>query len=261
MAKRNNRNILKRPDSSLASMNLPSCSSDHGNVSVTFSEINAHKDSELIPYCFSSFCYLGLFIWLLLDKNYNRLVDRNSLVVIATCYTIEFAKFVCHLYLVGKMTANHMWLKTNPILWVFQFVAYTALGVAMAYITSILFGAPLTSKQEQTFVFSLLLTAVLITPNTFQIGSNILPLLLTNCVETEVFGPVDEYEKNNFRATILGAFVGTAVIPFDWETEWQRWPIPCSVGLIGGHLAANVYKIICWQFKSLNKYSINKYKI
>lgn len=258
MAKKNTKNVLKKSDSSSVLINAPSPSEYKAPPSYALTEAN--KDPELIPHCFSSFCYLGLFVWLLLDKNYNRLIDRNSLIVIVACYVIEFAKFACHAYLVSRLS-NQTKPKTNPILWVCQFVVYTVLGVAVAYISSILFGAPLITKQEQTFVFSMLITAVLITPTAVQLGSDILPLLITDCVDTELVGTIKVYEKNNFRATILGAFIGTAVIPFDWETEWQRWPIPCSIGLIGGHLLANVYEIICWQFKSLKKYSMKKSKI
>lgn len=260
MAKKNTRNAARKPESS--NVLVGGGSSDYGGKAQTaYGQTDANRDPELIPHCFSSFCYLGLFVWLLLDKNYNRLLGRNSATVVVTCYAIEFAKFACRTYLVGRMSSNHTWPKTNPVLWMFQFVAYSALAVAVAYASSVLFGAPVTAKQEQTFAFSALITAVLVTPSAVQLGSNILPLLLTDCADTELFGAVDVYEKNNFRATILGAFVGTAVIPLDWETEWQLWPIPCSVGLIGGHLLANVYEIICWQFKSLKKYSTKKSKI
>ncbi|VVC31410.1 GPI biosynthesis protein Pig-F [Cinara cedri] len=256
MAKKNVRNIFKKTDSTVV---INTSNSPEYKTSGTFNQIEANKDPELIPHCISSFCYLGLFVWLLLDKNYNLLLDRNSLVIVVTCYTIEFVKFACHSYLVSRIS-NQIKLKTNPIFWMSQFIFFTILAVGVAYFFSILFGAPLITKQEQTFVFSILITAVIITPTAIQLGSNILPLLLTDCLENEFASTIEVYERNNFRITILGAFIGAAVIPFDWETEWQRWPIPCSVGLIGGHLLANVYEIICWQFKSLKKYSFKKNK-
>lgn len=258
MAKKNIRNVLKKTESSSVLINSPS-SSDYKVPSAPLIQTEASKDPELIPHCFSSFCYLGLFVWLLLDKNYNLLINRNSLRIIITCYVIEFAKFACRSYLVSKIS-NQIRPKTNPIFWVFQFVVSTVLAVGVTYLFCILFGAPLITKQEQTFMFSILLTAVIITPTAIQLGSNILPLLLTDCLETEFASTIEVYERNNFRTTVLGAFIGAVVIPFDWETEWQRWPIPCSIGLIGGHLLANVYEIVCWQFKSLKKNSIKKSK-
>lgn len=258
MVKKNVRNIIKRNDSSSLLINTSNSSTEY-KVPVTFAQTEANKDPELIPHCFSSFCYLGLFVWLLLDKNYNLLIDRNSLIIIITCYMIEFTKFACHSYLVNRIS-NQNKSKTNPIFWTFQFVVSSVLALGIAYFFSILFGAPLITKQEQTFVFSLLLTAVIITPTAIQLGSNILPLLLTDCLETEITSTIEVYERDNFRGTILGAFIGAAIIPLDWETEWQHWPIPCSIGLIGGHLLANVYQIICWQFKSLKKSSMKKNK-
>lgn len=258
MAKKNVRNVIKKSESSSVLINT-SNSSECKAPSTSHIQTEASKDPELIPHCFSSFCYLGLFIWLLLDKNYNLLINRNSLKIVVTCYLIEFAKFACRSYLVSKIS-NQIKPKTNPIFWIFQFVVSTVLAVGVTYVFSVLFGAPLTTKQEQTFVFSILITAVIITPTAIQLGTNILPLLLTDCLETEFASTIELYERNNFRTTVLGAFVGAVVIPFDWETEWQRWPIPCSVGLIGGHLLANVYEIICWQFKSLKKITVKKNK-
>lgn len=257
MAKKNVRNVFKKTDSSSVLINTSNPT--EYKAPSTFIQTEANKDPELIPHCFSSFCYLGLFVWLLLDKNYNLLINRKSLVVVFICYVIEFVKFACHSYLVSRIS-NQIKPKTNPILWICQFIISTVLAVGVAYFFSVLFGAPLTAKQEQTFVFSLLITAVIITPNAIQLGSNILPLLLTDCLENDFSNTIEVYERNNFRITILGAFIGAVVIPFDWQTEWQRWPIPCSVGLIGGHLFANVYEIVCWQFKSLNKYSFKKNK-
>ncbi|KAL4089360.1 hypothetical protein QTP88_024407 [Uroleucon formosanum] len=177
MAKKNVRNIIKKLESSSVLINASNLS--EYKVPGAFIQTEANKDPELIPHCFSSFCYLGLFVWLLLDRNYNLLIDRNSMIIIVTCYTIEFAKFACHSYLVSRIT-NQIKPKANPIFWVLQFIVSTVLAVGVSYLFSILFGAPLTTKQEQTFVFSVL------------------------------------------------------------ETEWQRWPIPCSVGLIAGHLLANI---------------------
>lgn len=259
MAKKNVRNVLKKTESSSVLVNPPASLPEYKTPSA-FVQTDANKDPELIPHCFSSFCYLGLCVWLLLDKNYNLLFDRSSVIVIVACYAIEFAKFAVHTYLVGRLSNNQIKPKTNPFFWVFQFAVSTVLSACVAYLFAILFGAPVFTKQEQTFTFALLITAVIITPTVIQLGSNILPLLLTDCLEAEFASTMEVYEKNNFQATVLGALIGSAVIPLDWNTEWQRWPIPCCIGLLGGHLLANVYEIICWQFKSLKNHSIKKNK-
>lgn len=147
MAKKNVRNLIKKTESSSVLINT-SNSSEFKPAS-TFIQTEANMDPELIPHCFSSFCYLGLFVWLLLDKNYNLLIDRNCLIIIVTCYIIEFVKFACHSYLVSRIS-NQIKPKTNPICWIFQFILSTVLAVGVAYLFAILFGAPLTTKQEQT---------------------------------------------------------------------------------------------------------------
>lgn len=262
MAKKNVRNVLRKTELPGVSINPLQNGLPEYKMPNAFVQADANKDPELIPHCFSSFCYLGLCVWLLLNKNYNLLYDRGSAIVVAACYAVEFAKFAIHTYLMGKLSNGHrMKPKASPFFRAFQFVASTAISVCAAYLFAILFGAAVFTKQEQTFVFSMLVTAVIITPTVVvQLGSNILPLLLTDCLESEFASTIEVYEKNNFQATILGAFIGSAVIPLDWNAEWQRWPIPCCIGLLGGHLLANVYEIICWQFKSLKNHSIKKNK-
>lgn len=43
---------------------------------------------------------------------------------------------------------------------------------------------------------------------------------------------------------MLGAYLGAAAIPLDWDRWWQRWPLPCLIGALAGfpigHLAAKV---------------------
>lgn len=261
MAKKNVRNVVRKSESPSSVLLINSLNPYDYKMSLMGAhvQIDANMDPDLVPHCLSSFCYLGLFVWLLLDKNYNLLANRSSLIVTAACYAIEFAKFACRSYLIGRVS-NQTKPKPNPIIWAFHFVTSTMLMVCVAYVFSVLFGAPVATKQKQTFVFSVLITAVIITPTAVQLGTNILPLLLTDCLEAETASTVEIYERNNFRATILGAFVGSVVIPLDWDTDWQRWPIPCSIGLLGGHLLANVYEIICWQIRSLNNQSFKKSK-
>lgn len=50
--------------------------------------IQTEANPELIPNCYSSLCHFDLFVWLLLDKNYSLLFDRNSKIIIVTCYII-----------------------------------------------------------------------------------------------------------------------------------------------------------------------------
>ncbi|XP_050531969.1 phosphatidylinositol-glycan biosynthesis class F protein [Daktulosphaira vitifoliae] len=258
MAKKNIRSVSKKQDSTNVLIN--NFDSSDFKLSNIYTETEANKDPDLIPHCFSSFCYLGLLIWLLLDKNYILLLDRNCLFIIATCYIIEFTKCACHYYLVSRIP-NQVKCKGNILTSIFQFVISSIIAIFLAFSFAILFGAPIMSKQEGTLVFSILITSVIVTPTSVQLGSSIFPLFLTENSESECLNTVERSEKNNFRSTVLGAFIGTIVIPFDWETEWQRWPIPCSVGLICGHLLVNIYEIICWQYKFLKRKSIKKNKI
>lgn len=111
------------------------------------------------------------------------------------------------------------------------------------FIGIILFGAPVLECHEETLMLSSLLTLL-----------TIFPLILHTGVETSMqllFGvknygrdTVIEMLVNNALMTICGAWLGAVVIPLDWNTPWQKWPIPCYLGAIGGFLLSNVLTVL-----------------
>lgn len=111
------------------------------------------------------------------------------------------------------------------------------------FIGIILFGAPVLDNHEQTLMLSTLLTLL-----------TVFPLIAHSGVETSMqllFG-VKSYSKdsviemlvNNALLTVCGAWLGAVVIPLDWNTPWQQWPIPCYLGAIGGYLLSNVLTVL-----------------
>lgn len=111
------------------------------------------------------------------------------------------------------------------------------------FIGIILFGAPVLECHEETLMLSSLLTLL-----------TVFPLLLHTGIETSVqllFGvknygrdTIVEMLVNNAMMTVCGAWLGAVVIPLDWNTPWQKWPIPCYLGAIGGFLLSNVLSVL-----------------
>ncbi|KAF9798667.1 hypothetical protein SFRURICE_006997 [Spodoptera frugiperda] len=111
------------------------------------------------------------------------------------------------------------------------------------FVGIILFGAPVLDCHEETLMLSLLLTLL-----------TVFPLLLHTGVESSLqllFGirnygknTVIEMLVNNALLTVCGAWVGAVVIPLDWNTPWQKWPIPCYLGAVGGFLLSNVLTVL-----------------
>lgn len=111
------------------------------------------------------------------------------------------------------------------------------------FIGIILFGAPVLDCHEETLMLSALLTLL-----------TVFPLIAYTGVESSVqllFG-VRSYSKDtiidmlitNALLSVCGAWLGAIVIPLDWNTPWQQWPIPCYLGAIGGYLLANVLTVL-----------------
>lgn len=126
------------------------------------------------------------------------------------------------------------------------------------FVGIILFGAPVLDCHEETLMLSTLLTLL-----------TVFPLIAYTGVESSMqllFG-VRSYAKDtiidmlitNALLTVCGAWLGAIVIPLDWNTPWQQWPIPCYLGAIGGYLLANVLTVLkitlmtaAYKYPSLN---------
>ena len=99
-----------------------------------------------------------------------------------------------------------------------------------AYISAILFGAPLFSMITETLIFSCLLSILVSLPCLWFCGTSYLHIL-------DLFTSPKNH-KNERSAkfivlmTIFGSWIGSVVIPLDWEVWWQTWPISNCVVMI-----------------------------
>lgn len=119
----------------------------------------------------------------------------------------------------------------------FKTIICVAIMILVYFVISVLYGAEVFNKHEETFMFSSLLSVLTIFPICMNLGSHSLILFL--------FGskPHDKLEMlmyQNLYFTILGAWLGAFVIPLDWDRPWQEWPISCSFGAMIGFLFSHV---------------------
>ncbi|XP_004922918.2 phosphatidylinositol-glycan biosynthesis class F protein [Bombyx mandarina] len=129
--------------------------------------------------------------------------------------------------------------KASDVLKSFVFL----LGVNFCFfIGIILFGAPVLDLHEETLMLSTLLTILTIFPLILHSGVECSMQLLFG-VKSFARDTVVEMLVNNAMLTVCGAWLGAVVIPLDWNTPWQQWPIPCYLGAIGGYLLANVLTV------------------
>ncbi|XP_050679692.1 phosphatidylinositol-glycan biosynthesis class F protein [Leptidea sinapis] len=158
--------------------------------------------------------------------------------------------------------------KTGDLVKAFCFL----LGITFCFfIGIILFGAPFLDNHEETLMLSCLLTLLAVFPLVAHIGVEMAMQLLFG-VKSFTRDTIIAMLVNNAVFTLCGAWLGAVVIPLDWNTPWQVWPIPCYLGAVGGYLLANVltvlkvslmsastkYKYLNFFVNILNKFHISK---
>ncbi|XP_072939347.1 phosphatidylinositol-glycan biosynthesis class F protein [Epargyreus clarus] len=134
------------------------------------------------------------------------------------------------------------------------------LGVMFCFFVGIiLFGAPVLDCHEETLMLSGLLTLLAVFPLVAHAGMESSMQLLFR-VKKFPKDSVMSMLVYNATMAVIGAWVGAVVIPLDWNTPWQKWPIPCYLGAIGGYLLANVYNVLSIPLMSaVNKYPALNY--
>lgn len=119
---------------------------------------------------------------------------------------------------------------------IFKFAVIIISATSIFYIVAVLFGAPLCSEQEETFMFSVLMTVLTVFPLVLHLGIdttyNILKSATIN-YETDILAKI---LTTSSKLTLLGSWLGAIVIPLDWDRPWQVWPVPCSLGSLLGFI-------------------------
>ena len=112
------------------------------------------------------------------------------------------------------------------------------------YVVIVLLGAPLISKVSETFHLACLISAC-----------TSFPLIMACQRDWDMWLRIVFVMKNRLNAfewdlffcsifPLVGALLGSAFIPLDWDRPWQQWPITPSVGAIFGFLVGHVFSLI-----------------
>lgn len=113
------------------------------------------------------------------------------------------------------------------------------------YFGAVIFGAPVLSQHYETFFFSLLMTILTALPCILHVNLEHIPTLFLSIFEGTDIHP---HYFWNIRLTVLGSWLGAVIIPLDWDRPYQKWPIPCSIGALGGCYLANVFSLLGRRF-------------
>ena len=108
------------------------------------------------------------------------------------------------------------------------------------YGLALVFGAPLTSVTGTT-TFSLLLTLLCTVPLFLFCGpkfTHILDLLISRRINKE-----ERSARVIITATLFGAWLGSIVIPLDWDRWWQVWPISNCIAMVAFSLFGWIFNL------------------
>ncbi|XP_026755510.2 phosphatidylinositol-glycan biosynthesis class F protein [Galleria mellonella] len=110
------------------------------------------------------------------------------------------------------------------------------------FIGIMLFGAPILDCHEETLMLSSLMSLLAVFPLIAHSGVEASMQLLFG-IKNYGRDTITEMLVNNSIMTVCGAWLGAVVIPLDWNTPWQQWPVPCYLGAISGYLLSNVFTV------------------
>ncbi|KAL0833057.1 hypothetical protein ABMA28_001170 [Loxostege sticticalis] len=111
------------------------------------------------------------------------------------------------------------------------------------FVGIILFGAPLLECHEETLMLAALMTLLTVFPLIAHTGVEA-SMQLVFGIKTYGKDTIIQMLINNSLLTVCGAWLGAVVIPLDWNTPWQQWPIPCYLGAVGGYVLSNVLTVL-----------------
>lgn len=101
----------------------------------------------------------------------------------------------------------------------------------------ILLGAPVLTDYEETCVLSIILTLLTVSPLVFLLGAGG-TLQVWFCEKVENIVKAEEVYISLYKfhaiGAVVGAWVGSVVVPLDWDKDWQEYPIPNVIGALFG---------------------------
>lgn len=108
-------------------------------------------------------------------------------------------------------------------------IAIGAIGTLICHIFAVLFGAGIIHQAKETMQFACYLSLLSFYPASFILGTDVkswLRIFIHNSPQT--FTEAALYCQG--MMAIFGAWLGSIVIPLDWDRPWQAWPVPSVLG-------------------------------
>ncbi|KAI1308455.1 hypothetical protein EDD11_004278 [Mortierella claussenii] len=108
-------------------------------------------------------------------------------------------------------------------------MAIGAVGALICHVFAVLFGAGLFYQAKETSQLASYLSLLTFYPASFVLGTD-----LKSWIRIYIHNSPQTYTEAALYCqgmmAIFGAWLGSIVIPLDWDRPWQAWPVPCVLG-------------------------------
>ncbi|KAI8362203.1 GPI biosynthesis protein family Pig-F-domain-containing protein [Mortierella sp. GBAus27b] len=108
-------------------------------------------------------------------------------------------------------------------------IAIGAVGAVICHAFVVLFGAGFVNQAKETSQLACYLSLLTFYPASFVLGTDLKSwqrIFIHNSPQTYTEAAL--YSQG--MLAIFGAWLGSIVIPLDWDRPWQAWPVPCVLG-------------------------------
>ncbi|KAF9959865.1 hypothetical protein BGZ72_008639 [Mortierella alpina] len=104
-----------------------------------------------------------------------------------------------------------------------------AVGSLICHVFAILFGAGIVHQAKETSQLAAYLSLLTFYPASFVLGTDV-----ASWFRIFIHSSPRTYTEAALYCqgmmAIFGAWLGSIVIPLDWDRPWQAWPVPCVLG-------------------------------
>lgn len=151
------------------------------------------------------------------------------------CLNALLQSFVlCHLWKWSKGLDNIKETKfINSKNWLKGSMSVIMCWLVLHYVC-ILFGAPFFASIFETTTWAMLATTLFLVPGLCILGTD------HHLYLRVIIGGLYENQTERFMYFLslcmaICSWISPIVIPLDWDRPWQKWPIPCIVGVVIGY--------------------------
>ncbi|CUM62969.1 uncharacterized protein PRCAT00000529001 [Priceomyces carsonii] len=152
--------------------------------------------------------------------------------------------YVLNKNIAGKATKKHKKEDDNIILLVFASLLISTILSIPVFIALVLFGAPLSSHLQETYLLALHLSNLVFYPTLviFKLDYEVFVKMLS--LESLFKVILSSPTLCSSALCLVGTWLAVIPIPLDWDRPWQQWPITLISGAYFGSFVGGTISLL-----------------